>query len=276
MSSRSPHHHLITRKDSELSGLIAQHQNLREHLAKTPKVSEFFDVPDTAGYAKNDDDDVVFIDRHLAHAAPVIDEQPYSVWRKALIDHEWMEKGLVQLLGYEYEAAHEFASLYENRTVRRLSMKPFRYNKALAPYIKRDLLERITKAPKNLDCTPYKPPHQTSSDRKIMSRFAELGVGDAMPEKPPEKQVERPAPAVVHHSPADLAPLRAEIAGIKASIDRLADAILQLATQSLRPPTITVNLPHPRKTRKKIQIGRDSLGNLMAISEDATETVPSN
>jgi hypothetical protein len=35
-----------------------------------------------------------------------------------------MEKGLIDVLGYEYLPAHEFASLWENHTVRRLNMKP--------------------------------------------------------------------------------------------------------------------------------------------------------
>lgn len=176
MSSRSPHRHPYKSKDSELTEIIARSAALRAHLAKAPKIDETKDVPDTAGYSKAPG--TVYIDRHLARAAPEIDTKPYAEWRHALVDHEWMEKGLVDL-GYSYEAAHEFASMYEDRTVRKLGMRPFKYNKGLKPYIKRDLLEKITVPPRDLDCTPYKGPHQTPDDVKIMAHFAGLKVADA-------------------------------------------------------------------------------------------------
>jgi hypothetical protein len=52
-----------------------------------------------------------------------------------------MEKGLIDIPGYEYLPAHEFASLWENRTVRRLNMKRYAYNRGLRPFIKRDEVE---------------------------------------------------------------------------------------------------------------------------------------
>lgn len=271
MSSRSPHHHPLERKDSELTSIIAKSAKLRAHLAKTPTVDETHDVPDTGGYAKADEDDTVYIDRHLARAAPEIEGEPYTVWRQALIDHEWMEKGLVQILGYEYEAAHEFASMYEDRTVRRLNMRPFKYNKGLAPFIKRDVLERVTRPPVKLDCTPYKGPHQTADDKKIMARFADLRVEDAAGPKP--------APPVVVHGPKindvgiidEIKGLRSDLATFTASIDRLCSAMVDLCKQKPQPQT----LPAPiRARKKKIHAGRDKFGNMVALIEEITEPAP--
>jgi hypothetical protein len=176
VSSRSPHRHPNTRSDAELDEVIASNPALQGHLAKTPKVNETKDVPDTGGYAK--DADEVFIDRHLARAAPEIEGQPYSVWRQAVVDHEWMEKGLIQILQYTYEHAHQLASIYENRKVLALGMKPFKYNKGLKPFIKRDAVEKITVPPPDLDCTPYRPDHH-ADDRRILVRLRQLGVADA-------------------------------------------------------------------------------------------------
>jgi hypothetical protein len=39
---------------------------------------------------------------------------------------------------------HEFASLWENRTVRRLNMQPYAYNRRLRPFIKHDEVEPIS------------------------------------------------------------------------------------------------------------------------------------
>lgn len=163
-------------KVSELLALVAKTATLRAHLAKKPMVVETKDVPDTAGYSKQPR--AVFIDRHLAAAAPVIDGKPYAVWRQALVDHEWMEKGLVDL-GYTYAGAHEFASMWEDITLRRLGMKPAVYNRDLKPFIRRDEIEQITLPPIYLDCTPYRGPNQTSADKAIMARFRALGVRDA-------------------------------------------------------------------------------------------------
>lgn len=157
--------------------LVEGNPALKARLAQQPTIDETKDVPDTAGYSKQAGR--VYIDRHLARDKPALDGKPYAVWRPCLIVHEWVEKALIDLLGYGYEAAHEFASVAEDEAVKKAGMRPFAYNRGLKPWIKRDEVERIMVPPRDLDCTPYRGPDQDAADKAIMAQFKKLGVADA-------------------------------------------------------------------------------------------------
>lgn len=263
MSSRSPHHHPHTRKEHELDALISKNPALRAHLARTPRIDETKDVPDTAGYSKIAG--TVYIDRHLARAAPEIDGKPYSEWKRALVDHEWFEKGAIDILGETYDGAHEWASMYENRTVAKIGMKPFKYNKGLAPYIKRDLLEKIMVPPRDLDCSPYEGPHQTPTDKRIMARLAKLKVDDAAPSVP------APAPTPIQErveNSGDLKALRVDIAGMVSAIDRLCVSVTKFCEEKQKMPPVHVHVPPPKKTRRLVKLGYTKSGHMAATTED--------
>lgn len=197
MSSRSPHFRPHLRKDAELDKIIADHPPLAAALKRKPRVVETFDVPDTGGYDRRRDVDDVFIDRHLHEAAPTIEGKAYSVWREALVGHEWLEKLLIQILGYTYEGAHEFASMWENRILKRMGMRPHVYNTALKPFIKRARTETIVRPPPTIDCTPYRG-ERDPDDQRIMARFKQLGVQDAKPPNAKSKATRPIGPPLNH------------------------------------------------------------------------------
>lgn len=142
-------------------------------------VDESFDLPFLAGYSK--DGKTIFIDRHLAQAAPMIDQLPYSTWMMALVEHELSEKEAIDE-GMTYQQAHiKVATPREHLVLKALRADPNEYEKELRPYIKAAEHERITKPPKSLDCTPYKGNDALS--KQILAHFKKCGVKDCVNEE---------------------------------------------------------------------------------------------
>jgi hypothetical protein len=133
------------------------------------------DCPFLAGYSK--DGENIYIDRHLAKAAPMIDGVPYSKWKWALVRHETSEKVQIDR-GVHYMTAHLlYATPDEHLELRRMRIDPGLYEKTLRPFIKAIEHERIENPPLDLDCTPMKGNDEMS--RRILARLKKLGVKDA-------------------------------------------------------------------------------------------------
>ena len=139
--------------------------NLAERCLKDPEVRKLlhryehlddsYDIPYLAGYST--DGKTIYVDRHLPEKLEYEHDGRKREYdpRRFLIDHESMEKALIDALGWGYDHAHEAATAYERRQVLEsgLSWKP--YQEAYRPYIKADEHEKVTKVPSDLDLTPY-------------------------------------------------------------------------------------------------------------------------
>lgn len=138
-------------------------------------IDDRHDVPYLAGYSK--DGSTLYVDRHLAQAAPVVDGLPFAEWEEALLVHELVEKEAIDR-GLTYEKAHlEFATPAEHAVLRELRADPDEYEKELRPYIKAAEHERITKPPKDLDCAAYRGSDAESV--KLLAHLKKCGVEDA-------------------------------------------------------------------------------------------------
>lgn len=138
-----------------------------ERMARAPEVITKFDVPDLGGYSV--DGERVYIDRGAKL-------DPVDV--SGIVEHEHVEKVLIDVLGYSYAQAHEMATAAEHHIVQANNGDPKAYEERLKPFIKRAEHEKITNPPKDLDCRPYYE-HPSVQDLKILARLAELGVVDA-------------------------------------------------------------------------------------------------
>jgi hypothetical protein len=85
------------------------------------------------------------------------------------------EKALIDVLGYSYEAAHEFAAIAGHRTIHRMGITPKKFHDTLGPWAKRDAVEKISVPPGDLDRVAYRGPDQDAGDRRILARLQELG-----------------------------------------------------------------------------------------------------
>ena len=103
------------------------------------------------------DGKTIYVDRHLPekleyhHDGKQRDYDP----RRFLIDHESMEKALIDAFGWRYAHAHEAATAYERRHVLQSGLLWQPYQDAYRPYIKADEHEKLKKVPAELDLTPY-------------------------------------------------------------------------------------------------------------------------
>ena len=187
MSAGSPRRFPSSRQLAEVAHFLNDPRVIK-YLSKPKVIDEDHDVPDFAGYSI--DGGTIFLDRHLASAAPVIAGTQYEVWKQALIGptdwkpgapsgHEPVEKAAI-LLGHDYADAHEdYATPSEHLVLVSLRINPTRYEKELRPFIKRTEIERIENPPLDLDCHPYWD-HPDANDLRVLKRLAELGVTDAV------------------------------------------------------------------------------------------------
>ena len=132
-------------KDPEVRRLLHRHELLDDN----------YDIPYLAGYST--DGKIIYVDRHLPekleyhHDGRQRDYDP----RRFLIDHESMEKALIDAFGWRYAHAHEAATAYERRHVLQSGLLWQPYQDAYRPYIKADEHEKLKKVPAELDLTPY-------------------------------------------------------------------------------------------------------------------------
>lgn len=185
MTSGAPHRFPSHRQIAELQRFWSDPQIIA-WLSRPHEVISDFDVADLAGYST--DGSRLYVDRHLAKAAPKIDGKSYQIWLPILVGidgrnkhagHEPSEKAAIDMWGYSYPAAHEdVANPNEHEFAKSLGIDWATENKQLAPWIKRTEVERIEKPPLDLDCRPYYE-DPDANDLKVLKRLAELGVVDA-------------------------------------------------------------------------------------------------
>lgn len=137
-----------------VEGLLNQPKVRALYLQK-PKLNFEFDIPYLAGYSK--DGKTIYFDCHLPRKLKVGGRLMNLV--PSLTEHEHVEKSLIDALGYKYAPAHNAATVAEHRVVRAEGFLPSEYEKALRPFIKADAIERIKRAPADLDLTPYIDSH---------------------------------------------------------------------------------------------------------------------
>lgn len=171
MSHGSTHRFPAEHHTAELARLMAI-PRIATRMQQEPAIDVKHDLPDLGGYST--DGETIYIDRH-ANPKLSRDEQ------LAIIQHEHVEKTLIDMLGYSYAQAHEMATASEHEGLRALGIDPRAYEARLKPFIKRAEHEKITNPPKDLDCHPYYE-HPSVQDLKILARLAELGVIDAQHE----------------------------------------------------------------------------------------------
>lgn len=116
-------------------------------------LSREYDLPYLGGYSN--DGKIIYLDRHLPQniflgkQGRLFDPTPF------LIAHESLEKAVIDVLGWNYDHAHEAATNYERRLVIQAGLNWKEYSDSLEPYIKEDEHEQIKKIPPDLDMTPY-------------------------------------------------------------------------------------------------------------------------
>jgi hypothetical protein len=186
MTSGAPHRFPSHRQLGELDRFWSDPQIIA-WLSRPHEVISDFDCPDLAGYST--DGSRLYVDRHLAKAAPSIGSKPYKTWLPVLVGidhqnkragHEPAEKAAIDVWGYSYPAAHEdIATPNEHEYAKSLGIDWVAESKTLQRWVKRAEVERIEKPPLDLDCRPYYE-DPDANDLKVLKRLAELGVVDAM------------------------------------------------------------------------------------------------
>lgn len=142
---------------------VLRDPKIQKALGQRLKFDFSWDIPYLAGYSK--DGKTIFIDRHLPKILKIGKKHLWVV--PPLARHEHLEKTLEDLYGYEYPAAHQLATLYEERLVKNMLGTIKGYESALKPYIKADEVEKLIRAPKNLDLKPYRYQPDEALNRRI-------------------------------------------------------------------------------------------------------------
>lgn len=119
-----------------------------------------FDIPYIAGYSRNGE--TLYFDRHLPESLFLkLDGHKKEIQpRQFLKLHESLEKAIIDALGWGYFPAHAAATAYERRGVFQMLGPQWwmPYTHAMDGYAKVDEHEKIKRAPKDLDMTPYLAP----------------------------------------------------------------------------------------------------------------------
>lgn len=154
---------------------------MREYLDAQPwETDTSYDVPDLGGYSIKPG--TIYIDRDAAKddkLIPWLDALTLYDPGEELIGHEVAEKAIMDVWGYDYEAAHEIATALEHDVVTRdLGGDWDKYQKLLAPIIKRAETDAIEHPPRDLDCRPYYQ-DPDAQDIKILKKLRDRHVPDA-------------------------------------------------------------------------------------------------
>jgi hypothetical protein len=155
----SGHHHQESPAVSmaTMERLLANPE-VREKLFILRQEDNNFDIPYIAGYSR--DGKTLYFDRHLPETTKLkLDGQTKEINpREFLRKHESLEKAVIDALGWGYFPAHAAATAYERRHVLQVLGPQWwmPYQHEMDGYAKADEHEKIKRAPKNLDLTPYK------------------------------------------------------------------------------------------------------------------------
>jgi len=160
------HFHLTYRKPEEVKKWFSKvwgSQKFRDHLNQKFSVNREYDIPYVAGYSKSAK--IVYIDRHLPLSLRITGQQVNVL--PFIIEHERVEKAVLDTMGWDYEDAHKLATYAEHLELKRKGISPGAYERALDPYIKADEHEKIKRVPLDLDFKPY----SDSRDEKLTSHM---------------------------------------------------------------------------------------------------------
>lgn len=137
---------------------LIDNREIKQRLYAPYTLDRDHDLPYLAGYSK--DGKTRYIDRHLPEILACIEDGHRHEFAPTLhlMDHEGFEKAVMDVLGWNYQHAHEAANGFERRGVLKAGLPWQAYNKALLPYIKADEHEKLKKVPADLDMTPYLAP----------------------------------------------------------------------------------------------------------------------
>lgn len=177
MSSGHTHRYQPGLSQHELDRILSD-PKIVAWLKQPRAINRSFELPYLGGYSQ--DGRTVYFDRRVPIAAIKIGRLFVNVL-PFLITHETVEKALIDLYGYKYQAAHEVATEAEHRKVRAAGRDIKAYEAALKPWI--DSTEVYTNVPPDLDLTPYietKDTKNLTHIRKLMapanwSRAIKLG-----------------------------------------------------------------------------------------------------
>ncbi len=154
------------------------------------RVDTDHDIPDLAGY--NVPGTVRFVDRDAYHAimdpgyAEHIGVEPIDTGLSpqdtiaCILEHEADEKVLLDADNDidTYLAAHEYATVGENRKVIARGSTPLRYNRGLAKLIKFCATKPLSKVPRDLACAPMLD-DPDKNDLRVIKSLQRLGAIDA-------------------------------------------------------------------------------------------------
>jgi hypothetical protein len=177
MSAGAPHKHGHEPNEDHLKELAKLEKTawFKAGLAIKFKVVQTFDIPYVGGVSV--DGTEIFIDEHFPSKVQV---RPYGLIdiRPGLIVHERWE-GILLRQGYEYHAAHDFATAAENRVYRAHGWDPRRVQACYPRYEKTDESEDLDHGvPANLDLRPYlAPPVDKALVRRIKAAMATVKGG---------------------------------------------------------------------------------------------------
>jgi hypothetical protein len=129
----------------------------------TVKINRDYDVPYLAGYSE--DGKTVYIDRHMPKYM-VYKGKKYPTDRKLTV-HECVEKDLIDGFKLKYMEAHKIATDTEFDRVLASGINLKAYNDFMDEHVKEIGSEKITKAPPDLDLTPYIDEHDEKDLKKL-------------------------------------------------------------------------------------------------------------
>lgn len=125
------------------------------------------DVPYCAGYSKEwDDAKTVYIDRDVPKFF-TLNGKKCDVTRY-LVLHECIEKTLMEVLGLEYEPAHNIATTVEEQAVKDDGHDLKQYNAEWDKIIRKvGSRGKYPNVPKDLDTEPYSDEHDTKDEKEM-------------------------------------------------------------------------------------------------------------
>jgi hypothetical protein len=117
------------------------------------QVNREFDIPYLAGYSY--DRGVIYIDRYMPELEMKNDDDEVVLLDRFLILHETTEKALIDSWRLQYQHAHQIALRVEQSAVIAAGLNWEAYDALMMKHIKARDEQPIRKVPNNLDLTPY-------------------------------------------------------------------------------------------------------------------------
>jgi len=116
------------------------------------KINRDYDMPYVSGCSRTSD--VVYIDRDLPLTLS-LNERKVSI-TPYLVEHERVEKALLNRASIRYPEAHRLATYVEYKSLIMMGIAPEEFERKLEPYTKADRLKTVKKVPFDIDLRPYR------------------------------------------------------------------------------------------------------------------------